>query len=261
MSAPPTHFADGAAYERFMGGWSRAAGMLFLDWLAPAPGLAWADIGCGNGAFTALLCSRCRPARLEAIDPSEGQLAFARNRVEAACANFRLGEAQALPYEDAAFDVAAMTLVLFFVPDPAKGVGEMRRIVRAGGIVAAYVWDIAAGGFPAQPVWTALAESGFSAAAPPRPDAASAGGLRALWEGVGLVEIAQHPFTVTRRFETFDAYWQASQGSASIRAAVAAMTPQQLARTQARVRALLQTLPGGAVAFTARANAIRGRVA
>ena len=35
-------FDDGAAYERGMGGWSRVAGDLFLDWLQPAPGLAWA---------------------------------------------------------------------------------------------------------------------------------------------------------------------------------------------------------------------------
>ena len=63
-----------------MGTWSRLAGEIFLDWLAPRPGLRWIDIGCGNGAFTELLVERCAPAEVQGIDPSEAQLAFARTR-------------------------------------------------------------------------------------------------------------------------------------------------------------------------------------
>lgn len=71
-------FDDGAAYERYMGKWSQLAGEAFLDWLAPAPGLRWLDVGCGNGAFTEMLAERCAPASVEGIDPSEAQLAYAR---------------------------------------------------------------------------------------------------------------------------------------------------------------------------------------
>lgn len=42
-------YDDGAGYERYMGSWSRLAGEVFLDWLAPRPGLRWIDIGCGLG--------------------------------------------------------------------------------------------------------------------------------------------------------------------------------------------------------------------
>ena len=73
-------FDDGAAYERYMGVWSRIAGETFLDWLAPEPGLRWLDVGCGNGAFTELIVARCAPAAVDGIDPSEAQLAFARKR-------------------------------------------------------------------------------------------------------------------------------------------------------------------------------------
>lgn len=49
MVEPQISFNDGAAYERLMGVWSRFAGDILLDWLAPRRGLAWIDVGCGNG--------------------------------------------------------------------------------------------------------------------------------------------------------------------------------------------------------------------
>src|SRR5450631_4595990 len=135
-------FDDGAGYERMMGIWSRLAGDIFLDWLAPPPGLRWVDIGCGNGAFTELIVDRCAPAEVQGIDPSEDQLAFARTRPAARVAKFQQGEAMALPFADASFDAAVMALVLFFVPDPAKGVSEMVRVVVPGGAVVTYMWDM-----------------------------------------------------------------------------------------------------------------------
>lgn len=260
MATPPPRFDDGAAYERFMGGWSREAGAIFLDWLSPAPGLAWADIGCGNGVFTGLVCQRARPARVEAIDVSEGQLAFARTRPEAACATFRQGDAMALPYPDAAFDIAVMTLVIVFLPDPARGVAEMRRIVRPGATVATYIWDVAAGGFPAQPVWAALALLGAPQPVPPQAGAAGVEALEALWRGAGLLDIRQRAISITRRFADFETYWQACQDSTSIRAALAALAPAEAAKARAHAQSLVQTLPDGSVAVDAHANAIRGRV-
>ena len=80
MVTDQVRFDDGAAYERYMGEWSRLAGETFLDWLAPKPGLRWLDVGCGNGAFTEVLVGRCAPLSVRGIDPSEGQLAYARTR-------------------------------------------------------------------------------------------------------------------------------------------------------------------------------------
>jgi hypothetical protein len=48
MAEHQIRFDDGAAYERMMGAWSRLAGEIFLDWIAPRPGLRWVDVGCGN---------------------------------------------------------------------------------------------------------------------------------------------------------------------------------------------------------------------
>src|SRR5277367_4650597 len=104
MTEQQIRFDDGAAYERMMGVWSRLAGDIFLDWLAPRAGLRWIDVGCGNGAFTELIIDRCAPAAVEGIDPSEGQLAFARQRPGARRATFHLGDAMALPFSEAGFD-------------------------------------------------------------------------------------------------------------------------------------------------------------
>src|SRR4029077_11160130 len=115
MAEQQIRFDDGAAYERMMGTWSRYAGRIFLDWLAPAPALRWIDIGCGSGAFTELLVERCAPAEIQGIDPSEGQLAFARTRPASRVAEFRQGDAMALPFAASRFDAAVMALVLVFV--------------------------------------------------------------------------------------------------------------------------------------------------
>src|SRR5215203_5139702 len=122
MDAPKIRFDDGAAYEEFMGKWSRLAGAEFLRWLAPQSGWRWLDVGCGNGAFTEMLVDRCAPVSVDGIDPSEAQLAYARTRIGSRVAQFHQGDAMALPFPGDAFEAAAMPLVIFFVPEPAKGV-------------------------------------------------------------------------------------------------------------------------------------------
>ena len=106
MPAEQFRFDNGAAYERHMGTWSRFAGDVFLDWLAPKPGLHWVDVGCGNGAFSERIVERCAPAEVQGIDPSEAQVAAARQKISATQVEFSLGDAMTLPYDDGRFDVA-----------------------------------------------------------------------------------------------------------------------------------------------------------
>ena len=106
MSSPQIRFEDGAAYEPYMGVWSRDVGEAFLRWLAPAPGWRWADVGCGNGAFTELLVAALRSRRGEGHRPGGGadRLRLATASPNEARVAFEVGDAQALPWAEAAFD-------------------------------------------------------------------------------------------------------------------------------------------------------------
>src|SRR6476620_9402391 len=104
-------FDDSAGYERFMGRWSRAVGEIFLDWIAAAPRLEWLDVGCGTGIFTELIAARCQPLRVTGVDPAQAQIDLAASKVADKCVGFRTGDAQALPFADASFDVATAALV------------------------------------------------------------------------------------------------------------------------------------------------------
>jgi SAM-dependent methyltransferase len=253
-------FDDGAAYERYMGEWSRLAGETFLDWLAPKPGLRWLDVGCGNGAFTELLVGRCAPLSVHGIDPSEAQLAFARTRPAARDARFSRGDAMALPFPDDAFDAAVMPLVIFFVPDPAKGVAEMARVVCPGGVVAAYAWDMEGGGFPYGTLKEEMRGLGVAAPTEPRPDASRMDVMRELWAGAGLGAVEMREITVRRTFADFDDYWTTVRGGPSVGPQLAVMASDDLARLRARVRARLPADVTGRITYGARANAVKGRV-
>jgi len=260
MAERQIRFDDGAAYERMMGRWSRLAGEIFLDWLAPPAGLKWIDIGCGNGAFTELIVARGAPAEVQGIDPSDGQLAYARTRSGAEMAKFRKGDAMALPFGDRAFDVAVMALVIFFVPEPAKGVAEMARVVAPGGEIAAYAWDVAGGGFPLQPVQTEMQAMGIAPLRPPSVDASKMDALLRLWKGAGLVDVETRRIDVQRSFVDFDDFWTSSTLSSSIAPLVASMAPDVLARLKEGVRARMKADGEGRIVYGAWANAIKGRV-
>ncbi len=254
------HFNDGAAYEQMMGIWSRSAGEVFLDWLAPSSGWRWIDIGCGNGAFTELMVERCAPEEVQGIDPSEAQLAFARTRPASRIARFQQGDALALPFADDKFDAAVMALVLVFVPDPAKAVEEMARVVRPGGAVTSYMWDMLGGGAPLDPILEEMRSMGLSPPRPSRIDASTIAAMGDLWTRAGLEAVETREITVNRTFADFDQLWTTVVTASSIASTVATMTPGDVDALKGRLRLRLPADAGGRITYDARAHAAKGRV-
>ena len=260
MSDAGQMFSDGKTYERMMGRWSKLAGRIFLDWLDAPRDLHWLEVGCGNGAFTEELIARTAPRAVDAVDPSEGQLAFARTRPAAKLAKFHLGDAQTLRFADNSFDAAAMALAITFVPDPAKAAAEMARVVRPGGIVATYMWDIAGGGLPLAPVARALKALGKDYSRTSET-AARRDTMQTLWQGAGLQEVETRVIHITVTFASFDDFCESNLvpiGPAG--QVIARMSPAELEQLKANLRTQLRTADDGSIAYEAFANAVKGRV-
>jgi ubiquinone/menaquinone biosynthesis C-methylase UbiE len=122
----------GDAYDLYMGRWSRKIAPRFLDWFNAPDHLDWLEVGCGTGALSAAILAACNPKSLISIDSSEGFIAKARSNVPDHRAEFRIGDAQALPVNAASRDTVVSALVLNFVPDHEKALAEMKRVARVG---------------------------------------------------------------------------------------------------------------------------------
>lgn len=261
MTKAQGFFTDGEAYERMMGRWSRAAGEVFLDWLKLPPGLRWADIGCGTGAFTKLLLDRCAPRKVDAVDPSADQIAFARTMPAARTANFQVGNAQALPFEAGEFDAAAMALVITFISDPAKALAEMRRVVTPGGTVATYVWDFTNGGSPQQPLREAIEANGVTVVHMQGHENSKREALDRIFNTASLDDVATRMIEIEVSYPDFDACWASQTALANTTVQyLRKMSAPEVERVKAHLREHLPKDRTGRIAYKAWANAVKGRV-
>jgi ubiquinone/menaquinone biosynthesis C-methylase UbiE len=254
-------FSDGEVYERLMGRWSRLVGKTFLAWLNLPKRVQWLDVGCGNGAFTEEIIAHCAPATVVAIDPSDDQLAFARMRREANVADFRVGDAQALQFADASFDVAIMALVISFLPDPAKAVAEMARVVRPGGWVATYMWDVPGGGTPVDPIYIQMEAMGMTSVRPSNPEVSRRETLQELWERTGLAAIETRTIRIPVSYSNFDDFWESNTAPIGPQGKlIGRMSVDAREELRTRLRGRLPITSDGRIVYESFANAVKGRV-
>ena len=259
--AQETYFTDGAAYERHMARWSRGAGATFLDWIAPPGGARWLDVGCGTGAFTELVLERCAPAAVVAVDPAVAQIEHARGKPVGKRADFRVADAQELPFPDASFDVVASALVINFIPDRPRALAEMRRVGRPGALVASYVWDFAAGRGAGAPLRRGMSRFGVKLPPTPGTEESRLDVLSALFAVAGLEDIALRTIEVTMSFANFDEFWRTQIPPFNpVGKALASLSAADRDRVADLVRADLPAGPDGSIRHTARANAVKARV-
>jgi ubiquinone/menaquinone biosynthesis C-methylase UbiE len=260
MSQGDQLFTDGAAYERLMGRWSRRVGDVFVQWIGAPANLHWLDIGCGTGVFTEQVIRDCAPAAVTGIDPSPEQLAFAEARAGLREAEFRVGDAQDLPFANDSFDIAVMALVIHFIPDPGKAVAEMRRVLRRGGWGTAYVWDYTSAGSPTAPLAAAMKAIGLEAPTPPSPNATSLTVLKDLWRCAGFAQLEERTISIPVEFADFEEFWASMTAPVGpVGKAVAEMTPGDRDRLRSALGERMRVSADGRIVYEARANAIKGQ--
>ena len=260
----PAHevWAVGAAYEAYVGRWSREVARELLRWLGVAPASRWLDVGCGTGTLAGVILDQASPRAVLGVDRSRGFVEHARATVTDARCTFEVGDAQALPVSGGAFDAVVSGLVLNFVPAPARMVAEMARAGRPGSTIALYVWDYAAGMELMRRFWDAARALDPAAAALdeavrfPGCDPAS---LEALLAGAGLSEVATRAIDVPTRFRDFDDLWSPFLGGQGP-APTYAMSLPEAGRVALReaIRSSLPISPDGTISLGARAWAVRG---
>jgi SAM-dependent methyltransferase len=256
---------DGAAYESYVGRWSRLVAAQFVRWLAAPAGSAWLDFGCGSGALTHTILTEGSPRLVIGCDRSTGYVDHARWQTSDPRAQFVVANLGDLPHVDGEFDVSVSGLVLNFLPSPGDALSALAAGVRRGGTIAAYVWDYDEGVQLMRVFWdTAVA---LDAAAQPldervrfpqcRPDP-----LRRLFESAGLQNVAVIGIEVPTVFRNFEDYWQpflGGQGPAP--GYVMRLSPERREELRSAIQRRLPKDAAGRIPLSARAWAVRGVLA
>jgi SAM-dependent methyltransferase len=257
-------FSGGDAYEHFMGRWSRQLAPLLVRFAGVRDGERVLDVGSGTGALTSAVAAAAPSSRIVGVDPSASYVAFAHTRHPNERIRFEVGDAQQLRFDDGSFDRTISLLVLNFIPDRSKALGEMIRVTRPGGTVAAAVWDYGEGMEMLRIFWDeAVALNPAADARDERQMPLShKGELGALWRKHGLRDVSEQAISIRTRFSSFDDYWLPfveKQGPAGDYVAALAESERAQLRSRLRTR-LLGNGRDRAIVLSARAWAVRGRV-
>jgi len=258
-------WASGEAYEPFIGRWSRLVAREFVAWLAIATGRRWLDVGCGTGGLSQTILTiltTSAPTEIKAIDRSEGFIAYARQKIDDERISFQVGDAQALPLDDASYDVAVSGLVLNFVPQPDRMVAEMLRCVKSAGTVALYVWDYAGKMELLRYFFDsviALNPADIEHDEGRRFPICQPDALAALFRDAGLQNIEARAIDVPTHFRDFDDYWSPFLGGQGVAPVyVVSLSEGERARLREHLRAKLPVASDGSIHLVARAWAIKG---
>ena len=244
------------AYDRFMGRYSTPLAPVFADFAGVASGQRVLDVGAGPGALTAVLAERLGPDAVTAVEPSESFVDALRARQPEVTVLHTAAED--LPFEDDSFDTAIAQLVVHFMKDPVRGLGEMRRVTAPGGVVAANVWDHGGGHGPLSLYWEVVREVDPSNIGEGRLAGATKGDLTKLFEQVGLTDVEEESLTVTVEHQTFDEWWEPyTLGVGPAGAYVAGLDPEAHEELRERCRERLPDLP---IVISASAWSARARV-
>lgn len=262
ISAQPDMFAESAAYERFMGRWSRQLAPLFVTFVGIGPKDAVLDVGSGTGELALSIAAKMPAVRIVGIDPAAPYVKYAQTRATGERVRFEVGDAQKMSFAEATFDRVLSLLVMNFIPDHGKALDEMIRVSRPGGVVGAVVWDYGGDMQMLRYFWDeAVARDPSIAKRDERHmPLCRSGELAALWRAHGLHQVVEEPLTFTMTFASFDDFWEPFLGGQGPAGAYAAKLPEaDRADLAARLRKrLLAGRADGTIRLQARAWAVKG---
>jgi SAM-dependent methyltransferase len=194
------------AYDRFMGRFSTQLAVHFAEWAGVEPGMDVLDVGSGPGALSAAVLSRVGPGSVTAVDPMPAFVEALGQRLPTVRA--MVAPAEALPFDDAAFDATLANLVVPFMADPSAGVHEMLRVTRPGGTVAASVWQHSEGASPLTPFWRGVHRIDPDAVDEGLQLGASKGQLAGLLTECGVMDVRDTALSVEVGYDSFEEWWK-----------------------------------------------------
>jgi SAM-dependent methyltransferase len=264
MDAAAKMFALSEGYELFMGRWSRLLAPAYMAFAGIRNGERVLDVGTGTGSVASTVAAAMPLSEIVGIDASDAFVAYARTNATADRVRFEVGDAQALRQPSASFDQTMSLLVMNFIPDHEKAVGEMGRVTRPGGGVSACVWDYDAGMEMLRFFWDEVVA--LDPAMEPKDERhmklCREGQLGALWRKTGFTSVEERALAIEQRYASFDDYWTPFLKGAGPGGAYVMSLPEERRRQlQARLRErLLGDGPDRPFTLGARAWCVRGTV-
>jgi SAM-dependent methyltransferase len=199
-------FSVGAEqYDQFMGRYSGPLAPRFADFAEVTAGQRVLDVGCGPGALTGELARRLGSDAVCAVDPSERFVAAVAERYPEV--RIERAAAEQLPFDSGRFDAALAQLVVHFMADPVRGLGEMLRVTKGGGTVAACVWDHAGGRGPLSVFWDAARELDADVEDESELPGAREGHLGELLRAAGASQVRETALSVDVEHPSFEDWW------------------------------------------------------
>ena len=126
--------AGGGEYDVFSPGTNEKIVGTCLQQAGLRPPARVLDLGCGSGVFTNILAKRGFSAIGVDISPAMVR----RAQVKYPAVEFAVGDAEKLPFPDGSFDGVLLSGLLHHFPDPSACLNEVRRVLKAGGVFAAF---------------------------------------------------------------------------------------------------------------------------
>jgi SAM-dependent methyltransferase len=247
-----------------MGRWSRLLAPQYVAFAGVKNGDRVLDVGTGTGSVASAVATTMTSSEVTGIDPSAGFIAYAKQNAKSGRESFEVGDAQALRFKNASFDQTMALLVMNFIPDHNKAIGELRRVTRPQGMVSACVWDYNAGMEMLRFFWDEVVA--LDPAMAPRDERhmklSREGQLGELWRQAGLVDVHERPLVIDQAFASFEDYWGPfTRGAGPGGAYVVSLTDERRRELEGRMRKrLLGDRTDGVFTLKARAWCVRGQV-